>query len=116
LYLLDPIREKYPFASLTEVMIRMPKIKQMENEGPLDHDIERFKQSRDKTKSHVGTDMLNKVEKTRKYQEKQNAAKKQAMKDTAFNKWMACLLSMRNSDQGGKHHHGSLLNGLASQF
>jgi hypothetical protein len=29
----DPIRAKYPFASLTEAMIRMLNIKQMENEG-----------------------------------------------------------------------------------
>jgi hypothetical protein len=50
----DPIRAKYPFASLTEAMIRMLNIKQIENEGLLDY-AKQFKQSRDITKSHVGT-------------------------------------------------------------
>jgi hypothetical protein len=55
----DPMREKYPFASLTEAMIRMLNIKQIENEGVLDY-IKRFKQSCDITKSHVGTNILDK--------------------------------------------------------
>ena len=53
----DPIRAKYPFASLTEAMIRMLNIKQLENEQLLEY-IKRFKQFRDITKSHVGTDIL----------------------------------------------------------
>ena len=39
----NPIRAKYPFASLTEAMIRMLNIKQQENEQLLDY-IKRFKQ------------------------------------------------------------------------
>jgi hypothetical protein len=39
----DPVREKYPFASLAEAMIRMLlNIKQIENEGLLDN-VKRFK-------------------------------------------------------------------------
>jgi hypothetical protein len=33
----DPVRAKYPFALLTEAMIRMLKIKQIENEGLSDY-------------------------------------------------------------------------------
>jgi hypothetical protein len=108
----DPIRAKYPFALLTEVMIRMLNIKQIENEGLLDY-VKRFKQSRDITKSHMGTDILGKfVENTRKYQEEEDASKMKEMKDRVFNKWMAYLL-IRNSDQS---KHGPLLNRLVSQF
>jgi hypothetical protein len=53
----DPIRAKYPFASLTEAMIRMLNIKQQENEQLLDY-IKQFKQFRDITKSLVGTNIL----------------------------------------------------------
>jgi hypothetical protein len=51
----DPMRAKHPFAFLIETMTRMTNVKQNENEGLLDC-VKRFKQSRDITKSHVGTD------------------------------------------------------------
>ena len=53
----DPIRAKYPFASLTEAVSRMVNLKQSENEGLLDY-VKRFKESRDITKSHVDSDVL----------------------------------------------------------
>jgi hypothetical protein len=75
--------------------------------------IKQFKQSRDITKSHVGTDILDKfVENTREYQEEEDTTKKKEMKNGAFDKWMAYLL-IRNS---GQSKYGSLLNGLVSQF
>jgi hypothetical protein len=108
----DPIRAKYPFATLTEAMIRMLNIKQMENEGLMGY-VKRFKQSHDITKSHVGTDILDKfVENTREYQDEADILKKDTLKEKAFQKWMAYLL-MRNSDQ---NKYGTLLNGLISQF
>jgi hypothetical protein len=55
----DPIRAKYPFASLTEAISRMLNLKQSDNKGLLDY-IKRFKESRDTMKSHVGTDILDK--------------------------------------------------------
>jgi hypothetical protein len=108
----DPIRAKYPYASLTEALIRLMNIKQFEQEQLLDY-IKRFKQFRDITKSHVGTDMLDKfVENTREYREETGTENKKVMKAEAFNKWMAYLL-IRNSDQA---KYGSLMNGLVSQF
>jgi hypothetical protein len=108
----DPIRSKYPFASLTEALIKLMNIKQLEHEGLLDY-VKRFKQFRDVAKSHVGTDILDKfVENTRKYQEENGVDEQKKMKAEAFNKWMTYLL-IRNSDQG---KYGSLMNGLISQF
>ena len=70
----DPIRAKCSPTSLTEAMIRMLlNIKQIENEGLLDYG-KRFKQSCGITKSHVGTDILDKfTENTCEYQDKTNA-------------------------------------------
>jgi adenosyl cobinamide kinase/adenosyl cobinamide phosphate guanylyltransferase len=103
----DPIRVKYPYASLTEALIRLMNIKQFEQEQLLDY-IKRFKQFRDITKSHVGTNILDKfVENTREYREETGTENKKVMKAEAFNKWMAYLL-IRNSDQA---KYGSLMNG-----
>ena len=55
----DPIRAKYPYASLTEVLMRTLNIKQLEHESLIDY-MKRFKQSRDVLKSHIGGDILNK--------------------------------------------------------
>jgi hypothetical protein len=108
----DPVRAKYPFASLTEAISRMLNLKQSEDEGLLDY-VKRFKESRDIMKSHVGTNILDKfVENTLEYRDGSNAITKQEMKDGAFDRWMAYLL-IRNSDQA---KYGSLLNGLVSQF
>ena len=55
----DPIRAKYPYASLTEMLMRTLNIKQLEHESLIDY-MKRFKQSRDVLKSHIGGDILNK--------------------------------------------------------
>ena len=55
----DPIRAKYPFASLTEALMRTLNIKQLEHERLIDY-MKRFKQSRDVLKSHISGDILNK--------------------------------------------------------
>mgnify|MGYP002176679840 FL=1 len=108
----DPIRAKYPFASLTEAITRILNIRQMENEGLLEY-VKRFKESRDIMKTHIGTDILDKfVENTKDYQDESDAAIRKLMKDQAFGKWMAYLL-IRSSDQG---KYGSLMTGLVSQF
>jgi uncharacterized FAD-dependent dehydrogenase len=106
----DPIRSKYPFASLTEALIKLMNIKQLDHEALLDY-VKRFKQFRDITKSHVGTNILDKfVENTREYCDERDVDVQKKMKAESFNKWMAYLL-IRNSDQG---KYGSLMNGLVS--
>ena len=65
----DPIRAKYPYALLTETLIRTLNIKQLEHERLIDY-MKRFKQSRDVLKSHIGEDILNKfVENLPEYQQ-----------------------------------------------
>ena len=48
----DPIRVKYPYASLKEALMRTLNIKQLEHENQIDY-MKRFKQSRDVLKSHI---------------------------------------------------------------
>ena len=62
----DPIRVKYPYASLTEVLMRTLNIKQLEHESLIDH-MKRLKQLRDVLKSHIGGDILNKFENLPEY-------------------------------------------------
>jgi hypothetical protein len=108
----NPIRAKYPFASLTKAISRVLNLKQSENKGLLDY-IKRFKESRDIMKSYVGTDILDKfVENTLEYRDESSTTLKQMMKDGAFDSWMTYLL-IRNSNQA---KYGSLSNGLVSQF
>jgi hypothetical protein len=108
----DPLRAKYPYASLTKAMSRMLNIKQIESEGLLDY-VKRFKEFGNIMKSHVGTSILDKfVKNSREYQGKTDQLLQQNMKDGAFNKWMAYLL-IQKSDQA---KYGTVMNGLVSQF
>ena len=80
----DPVRSKYPFASLTEAMSRMINLKQMEQEQLLDY-VKRFKQTRDIMSSHMGTDLLDKfIENTSAYKEETDTTKQDEMKKGAF--------------------------------
>jgi hypothetical protein len=100
----DPIRTKYPFASLTEAIGRRLNLKQSEKEGLLEY-AKRFKESRDIMKSHIGTDILDKfVENTLEYRDATSTTLKQEMKHGASDRWMAYLL-IRNSNQA---KYGSL--------
>ena len=93
----DPIRAKYPYASLTEALMRTLNIKQLEQESLIDY-IKRFKQSRDVLKSHIGGDILNKfVENLPEYRHSTMSGQ-QAIKSEAFGRWMAYMMT-RNSDQ-----------------
>ena len=76
----DPIRAKYPLASMTEAIGRLMNICQQENEGLLDY-VKRFKQERDIMKSLVGTEFLDKfVEKTEEYHQENDTKLQEDMK------------------------------------
>ena len=93
----DSIRAKYPYASLTEALMRTLNIKQLEQESLIDY-IKRFKQSRDVLKSHIGGDILNKfVENLPEYRHSTMSGQ-QEIKSEAFGRWMAYMM-IRNSDQ-----------------
>ena len=107
----DPIRAKYPYASLTEALMRTLNIKQLEHKSLIDY-MKRFKQSRDVLKSHIGGDILNKfIENLPEYRHG-TMGEQCEMKTEAFGRWMAYMM-IRNSDQA---KYGSLLNGMVSQF
>ena len=109
----DPARAKYPFASMTEALLRaLTFTKQQDNENLVDY-VTRFKSAKNVLKSHVGSDVLDKfIEHTEEYRDESDATKKAAMKTEAFDRWMAFLL-MKNSDQ---KKYGSLITGLTSQY
>ena len=108
----DPARAKYPFASMTEVLMRaMQCTKQKEDENLIDY-VTRFKSAKNVLKSHVRSEAPHKfVEHTKECQNEKNLIKKQEMKNESFDKWMAHLL-IRNSDQ---KKYGLPLEGLSTQ-
>ena len=108
----DPVRAKYPYASLVEAIIRAVTIRQQENEGLLDY-VKRFKQQRDILKSQIGSEFLYKfVENTPEYRALTTDDEKTQMKEEANSKFYAYLL-LKCSDQA---RYGSVMNGLVSQF
>ena len=108
----DPEKSKYPFASLTEAVSRIVKIKQYEKENLLEYS-KRFKQAKDIIKSHIGDAVLHQfIENLPEYQNNTDTDERRKMKEQSFNKWMAYLI-IKNSDQ---QKYGTLINGLASQY
>ena len=61
----DPVRAKYPYASLTEAVARTLNIKHMESENLIDY-VKRFKQARDILTSHIGSKVFDQLLKTRR--------------------------------------------------
>ena len=71
----NPIREKYPYVSLTGAPMRTLNIKQLEHESLIDY-MKRFKQLRDvlTVKSHIGGEILNQfVKNLPEYRQARNA-------------------------------------------
>ena len=108
----DPIRARYPYASVTEALLRFLNCKQLDNESVNDY-VKRFKSVRDGVSQHMGKDFLHEfVKSTKEYTTSQDATKQKDMIDGSYARWSAYLL-MKNSDQS---KYGSLVNGLTSQF
>jgi hypothetical protein len=65
----DPVRARYPYASVTESITRFMTCKQLENESLADY-VKRFKSNRDRLAQTMGKDFLKKfVENTMEYQD-----------------------------------------------
>jgi len=108
----DPVRARYPYASLNDAIMRMLNLKQQDGEYLTDY-VKRFKQAHDVLKSHIGTKWLEEfVEHTEEYKNEKDVQKKVDLKDQSFDHYMAYLL-MYNSDQA---KYRSLLTGLRSQY
>ena len=107
----EPVREKYPFASMMEVMSRLINFKQQDHEGLLDF-TNRFKQAKDVLKSHIGDEFLKPfVKKQAKYKES-STEKQKSMEDEAWDKWIAYMMIRASDDKKYK----SLKETMSSQY
>jgi hypothetical protein len=108
----DPVRARYPYASMTKSITRFMTCRQQENESLTDY-VKRFKSNQDGLAQTMGKDFLKKfIENTREYHEETDVDKQNAMYDTAYPRWMAFML-MKISDQG---KYGTLMTGLTTQY
>jgi recombination DNA repair RAD52 pathway protein len=108
----DPVRARYPYASVTESITRFMTCKQLENESLTDY-VKRFKSNRDGLAQTMGKEFLKRfIGNTREYQDEPNVDKQNKMHKTAYPRWTAYML-MKNSDQG---KYGSLMTSLTTQF
>jgi Zinc knuckle len=108
----DPVRARYPYASMTESITRFMTCRQQENKSLTDY-VKQFKSNQDGLAQTMGKDFLKKfIENTREYQEEIDVDKQNAMYDTAYPRWTAYMLT-KNSDQG---KYGSLMTGLTTQY
>jgi len=84
----DPIRARYPFASLTRALEGVINIQMNEGERLTDY-TDRFKQARDILKSMVGTELFDQfIEHTEEYRTESDTDKQKEMKKTAWEKWI----------------------------
>jgi hypothetical protein len=84
-----PVRARYPYASITELITRFMTCKQLKNESPTDY-MKGFKSNQDGLAQTMGKDFLKKfVENTREYQDEPDMDKQNAMYKTAYPRWTA---------------------------
>jgi len=107
----EPIREKYPFASVTEAISRLINFKQQDNESLLDY-TNRFKQARDVLKSHIGTHFLELFIKNQSTYKSASSTKQTEMISEAWDKWLAYLLIKSSDDKKYK----KLKETMSSQY
>jgi hypothetical protein len=94
----DPVRARYPYASVTESITRFMTCRQVENESLADY-VKRFKSNRDGLAQTMGKDFLEKfIENTREYQDEPDVDKRKEMYKAAYPRWTAYML-MNNSYQ-----------------
>ena len=107
----DPIRAKYPYASLTEALMRTLNIKQLETGESyrLHKEVQAIQRRAEVTYRWRYSQQF--VENLPEYRHSTMSGQ-QEIKSEAFGRWMAYMM-IRNSDQA---KYGSLLNGMVSQF
>jgi hypothetical protein len=108
----NPVRARYPYASVTEAMTRFMTCRQLENESLADY-VKRFKSCRDSMAQNMGKDFVKEFVKNRKqYADETNTDKQDAMLKGLYAQWTVYML-MKNSNQG---KYGSLMTSLTTQF
>jgi hypothetical protein len=95
----NPVRARYPYASVTEAMTRFMTCRQLENE-PLADYLKRDKSYQDSMAQNMGKDFLKEfVKNTKQYVDETNTDKQDKMLKGSYARWTAYML-MKNSDQG----------------
>ena len=108
----DPVRKRYPAASMTDALARFINPRQKADTDFMDH-VTYMKQQRDVLKSHLGSHFLDSfVETTPEYTKLTDANEKQAMKDGMFDQWSAYIL-LRSCDQT---KYGSLTKRFVTDY
>jgi hypothetical protein len=108
----DPVRARYLYASVTEVMTRFMTCRQLENK-PLADYIKRSKGNQDSMAQNMGKDFLKDfVKNTKQYADETDTDKQDKMQKGLYARWTAYML-MKNSDQG---KYGLLMTSLTTQF
>jgi hypothetical protein len=110
----NPVRARYPYASMTESITRFMTCRQQENESLTDY-VKRFKSNQDGLAQTIWARTFPEekfIENTREYQDEHGMDKQNAMYETAYPRWTAYML-MKNSDQG---KYGTMMMGLTAQF
>ena len=116
----NPIRARYPMATLTESLARIINMRQKEDES-LDGYLDRFKQERSIVKSHLGTNFLETfIENTKEFEDIENnydneddrIIMRNKMKKQLFESLMAFIF-MRGSD---RTRYSKLVENLQEQY
>ena len=109
----DPVRGRYPYATVTDAFKTLIFTRQNENEHILDYS-KKFKENRDVLKSYIGDEMFHAfVEKTADYRASDTTnEQRDTMKRESFNAWSAYLL-LKNADQA---KYGGLINHMQTQY
>jgi hypothetical protein len=107
----EPVRARYPLASLTDALLRFANIKQKEDEN-LTQYTSRFKGDRDLVVSIIGTRAFDKfVEIQPGYEDLTNEEKKE-QKENIFDKWIGYVF-IKGADN---NKYGSVKTLLQSQY
>jgi hypothetical protein len=107
----DPVRARYPYASVTEAMTRFMTCRQLQNE-PLANYVKRFKSCQDSMAQNMGKDFQKDfVKNMKQYADETNTDKQDEMLKGSYAQWKAYML-MKHSNQG---KYGLRMTSLTTQ-
>jgi hypothetical protein len=108
----DPVRARYPYASMHDALTKLIKTRQLPNENSLDYS-KRLKQESDALTSYVGKQIfIDFVKQSDEYRNESDQQKKADMELERYDCWLSYLL-LHNSDP---LKYGSILKGLQSPY
>jgi hypothetical protein len=110
--ILDPVRARYPYTSVTEAMTRFTTCRQPENKSLAEH-MKLLKGNQDSLAQNIGKDFLmDFVKNTKQYTDEPDVDKQNEMQKGSYAQSASYML-MKNTDQG---KYGLLMTRLMTQF